>query len=166
MKMSVNQPESHDSVELAESAEPFMLLGLVVDIQESIPTWLLCLRSGINSSEMPRLGESSRYAVDKILLPCRPVTVIRCLLILQVTAIRRGMWDSLYDTFQAIGEIGSDDPSSTPYMEIMDVGPSSKRGSVSSNSDDIPILSQSQCLSLLMIIVCFTLLFMILLSAK
>lgn len=38
MKMSVNQPESHDSVELAESAEPFMLLGLVVDIQESIPT--------------------------------------------------------------------------------------------------------------------------------
>ncbi|RWR75853.1 DUF3883 domain-containing protein [Cinnamomum micranthum f. kanehirae] len=65
------------------------------------------------------------------------------LLNIAVTAIRRGMWDSLYDTFQAIGEIGSDDPSSTPYTEIMDVGPSSKRGSVSSNSDDIPILSQS-----------------------
>ena len=38
MKMSMNQPESHDSVELAESAEPFMLLGLVVDIQDSILT--------------------------------------------------------------------------------------------------------------------------------
>lgn len=84
----------------------------------------------------------------RILLFCRHVTVTCWLLILQVAALKHGMWDSLYETFQAIGENGPVEPSSTPYMEMMDVEPSSKRGSVSSNSEDIPTLAQSQFLSL------------------
>ncbi|XP_058085497.1 protein NO VEIN isoform X2 [Magnolia sinica] len=59
------------------------------------------------------------------------------LLNVAVTSMKHGMWDSLYDTFQAIGEHGFVSPGSTQCTEMIDIGPSSKRDTVPKNEENI-----------------------------
>ncbi|XP_077234844.1 histidine kinase-, DNA gyrase B-, and HSP90-like ATPase family protein [Tasmannia lanceolata] len=58
------------------------------------------------------------------------------LLNVAVTSMKHGMWDSLYDAFQTIGEHGFRGTNSA--VEMIDIGPSIKRDAVSNDCERIP----------------------------
>lgn len=47
---------------------------------------------------------------------------------LQVTSVRKGMWDSMYDTFQFMGELGQEDTQANELTEYesIDIEPIEK----------------------------------------
>ncbi|KAL6008258.1 hypothetical protein ACLOJK_033764 [Asimina triloba] len=65
------------------------------------------------------------------------------LLNVAVNSIKRGMWDSLYDTFEAIGESGFVGPAATQYTEMIDIGPSSRKDAVQNSKEHISKLQFS-----------------------
>lgn len=59
---------------------------------------------------------------------------------LQVTSIRRGMWDSMYDTFQFMGELGQANPQANGLTEYesIDIEPIEKDSNLLSRGTSKP----------------------------
>lgn len=66
---------------------------------------------------------------------------------LQVSSIKSGMWNSIYDTFQAIGdnELTNSSTKSSEY-ETIDVGPSMENTPVITKDTSLNTKCQSICL--------------------